>query len=99
MRLLLGFAPRYGDTTKHPGFSALLRSGYERMEEDADVEHAPQGLKLPGAQDKEIRAAPDGVGSDVVRGGRHSGARLSTSVPPPPTHRPDHVEPGCRSRG
>ncbi|MGW6027211.1 SMI1/KNR4 family protein [Streptomyces sp. NPDC055099] len=30
------FAPKYGDTTKHPGFSALFRSGYENMEEDAD---------------------------------------------------------------
>ncbi|MFJ3706314.1 MULTISPECIES: SMI1/KNR4 family protein [Streptomyces] len=30
------FAPKYGDTTKHPSFSALFRSGYESMEEDAD---------------------------------------------------------------
>ncbi|MEU0703352.1 SMI1/KNR4 family protein [Streptomyces bacillaris] len=30
------FAPKYGDTTKRPSFSALLHSGYESMEEDAD---------------------------------------------------------------
>ncbi|MGW9301305.1 SMI1/KNR4 family protein [Streptomyces cyaneofuscatus] len=30
------FAPKYGDATQHPSFSALFRSGYESMEEDAD---------------------------------------------------------------
>ncbi|MFJ4858541.1 MULTISPECIES: SMI1/KNR4 family protein [unclassified Streptomyces] len=30
------FAPKYGDTTQYPSFSALFRSGYESMEEDAD---------------------------------------------------------------
>ncbi|MFI7329416.1 SMI1/KNR4 family protein [Streptomyces rubiginosohelvolus] len=30
------FTPKYGDTTKYPGFSALFRSGFESMEEDED---------------------------------------------------------------
>ncbi|MFD3974227.1 SMI1/KNR4 family protein [Streptomyces cyaneofuscatus] len=32
------FAPKYGDTTRHPSFSALIHSGYESMEEDEDEE-------------------------------------------------------------
>ncbi|EGJ73797.1 hypothetical protein STTU_1008 [Streptomyces sp. Tu6071] len=32
------FAPKYGDTTKHPSFYALFRTGYESMQEDADDE-------------------------------------------------------------
>ncbi|MFI1188954.1 SMI1/KNR4 family protein [Streptomyces californicus] len=32
------FAPKYGDLTDYPGFSALVHSGYESMEEDAEVE-------------------------------------------------------------
>ncbi|MFC9943954.1 SMI1/KNR4 family protein [Streptomyces pratensis] len=32
------FAPKYGDTTKYPSFSALIHSGYESMEEDEDEE-------------------------------------------------------------
>ncbi|WP_406152426.1 SMI1/KNR4 family protein [Streptomyces anulatus] len=30
------FAPKYGNPTKYPSFSALIRSGYESMEEDED---------------------------------------------------------------
>ncbi|MFJ2432154.1 SMI1/KNR4 family protein [Streptomyces anulatus] len=30
------FAPKYGNPTKYPGFAALIRSGYESMEEDED---------------------------------------------------------------
>ncbi|MGW5861367.1 SMI1/KNR4 family protein [Streptomyces sp. NPDC055239] len=32
------FAPKYGDTTKYPSFSALFHSGYASMEEDEDEE-------------------------------------------------------------
>ncbi|MER5813854.1 hypothetical protein [Streptomyces californicus] len=31
-------APKYGDTAKHPSFSALIHSGYESTEEDAEDE-------------------------------------------------------------
>ncbi|MFF0195374.1 SMI1/KNR4 family protein [Streptomyces anulatus] len=30
------FAPKYGNPTRYPSFSALIRSGYESMEEDED---------------------------------------------------------------
>ncbi|MGC5530055.1 SMI1/KNR4 family protein [Streptomyces sp. SR-10] len=30
------FAPKYGNPTKYPSFSALIRSGFESMEEDED---------------------------------------------------------------
>ncbi|MET8177025.1 SMI1/KNR4 family protein [Streptomyces clavifer] len=32
------FAPKYGNPTKYPNFSALIHSGYESMEEDEDDE-------------------------------------------------------------
>ncbi|MFD5137416.1 SMI1/KNR4 family protein [Streptomyces sp. NPDC058378] len=32
------FAPKYGDTTKYPSFSALFHSGYASMAEDEDEE-------------------------------------------------------------
>ncbi|ARF63604.1 MULTISPECIES: SMI1/KNR4 family protein [Streptomyces] len=36
------FAPKYGDITEYPGFSALVHSGYESMEEDAEEEDAEE---------------------------------------------------------